>query len=213
MAFLNDDIRKQLTEIFTPIEKEVQIAFFSQESDCDSCADTQGFMTEMAELSDKLILSEYDFDKDQEKAEQLKVEMVPSIVILDSEGKDYGIKFNGIPAGHEINSFITAILEMGGLGEELPVEILEEIKAIDKPVDIKVFVTLSCPHCSGAVAKAHKLALLNDNIRAEMIEANTFGELSQKFNVSGVPKIVFNDGPDLLGNQPIEEFLKTIESL
>ncbi len=46
-----------------------------------------------------------------------------------------------------------------------------------------------------------------------MIEANTFGELSQKFNVSGVPKIVFNDGPDLIGNQPIEEFLKTIESL
>ena len=213
MAILNKDIQKQIKEIFQPIKNEVQIALFSQESNCASCEDTQGFMSEMAELSDKLILKQFDLDKDSDKAAELKVEMVPSIVILDGNGKDYGIKFNGIPAGHEINSFITAILEMGGVGEDLPESIMEEIKAIDKPVDIKVFVTLSCPHCSGAIAKAHKLALLNENIRAEMIEANTFGELSQKFNVSGVPKIVFNDGPDLLGNQPLEEFLKTISTL
>ncbi|PLX34170.1 MAG: glutaredoxin, partial [Clostridiales bacterium] len=48
---------------------------------------------------------------------------------------------------------------------------------------------------------------------AEMIEANTFGELSQKFNVSGVPKIVFNEGPDLLGDQPIDAFIEAMENL
>jgi len=46
-----------------------------------------------------------------------------------------------------------------------------------------------------------------------MIEAETFGELSMKHNVSGVPKIVINDEHDLLGNQPIQEFLNTIESI
>ncbi|MCK5764242.1 MAG: thioredoxin family protein [Clostridiales bacterium] len=213
MAFLNDDIRKQITEVFAPMKKNVNIALFVKESGCDSCEDAQGYLEEMAELNDKISLSVYDFDVDVDKASELNIEMTPSLVLLDENNQDLGIKFNGIPAGHEINSFISGILEVSGAGEEFPKELVERIEKIDKPVNIKVFITLSCPHCPGAVSKAHKLALLNPNINAEMIEANTFGELSNKFNVSGVPKIVFNEGPDLLGDQPLEEFLSTIESL
>jgi protein-disulfide isomerase len=47
----------------------------------------------------------------------------------------------------------------------------------------------------------------------EMIEAQTFYDLSTKFNVSGVPKIIINDSLELVGNQPIERFLEQIESL
>src|SRR5690606_21462079 len=92
-------------------------------------------------------------------------------------------------------------------------ELKSTIKAIDKPVNIKVFVTLSCPHCPGAVQTAHRLAMLNPNIKGEMIEAQTFYELSNKYQVSGVPKIVINDKYELLGNQPVENFLKEIEKL
>jgi len=213
MAFLNDDIKKQITELFAPLKKDVQIVLFTKETDCDSCEDTKGFIEEMTALNDGLSLSLFDINTHADKAKELHVEMTPAIVLLDENGKDFGIKYNGIPAGHEINSFITGILEVGGAGEELPAEVVERIAKIDKPVDIKVFVTLSCPHCPGAVAKAHKIALLNENVRAEMIEANTFSEISQKFNVSGVPKIIFNEGADLVGNQPLEEFLSTIENL
>ncbi|OPL09714.1 MAG: glutaredoxin [delta proteobacterium ML8_F1] len=213
MAFLNDDIRKQITEIFAPMEKEVKIVLFTEETGCESCEDTKGYMEEMAELSDKLSLEVLDAQKEAERAKELKVEMVPAIVLLDEAGKDLGVKYYGIPAGHEINSFITGVLEVSGAGEELPGEIIERIEKINTPVNIKVFVTLSCPHCPGAVAKAHKIAMLNPLVNAEMVEANTFGELSNKFNVSGVPKIIFNEGPDLVGNQPLEEFLKTIEAL
>jgi len=213
MAFLNDDIKKQVSTIFEPINKNVQIVLFTQEEGCESCKDAKGYIEEMSELNDKLSLSFYDLDLDSEKAKELNVELAPSIVLLDENGKDFGIKFLGVPAGHEINSFITGILELGGAGEELSPELIKRISQIDKPVNIKVFVTLSCPHCPGAVSKAHKIALLNENVNAEMIEANTFNELSQKFNVSGVPKIIFNDGLDLVGNQPLEEFLSTIEKL
>ncbi len=44
-----------------------------------------------------------------------------------------------------------------------------------------------------------------------MIEAQTFYELSDKFNVSGVPKIVINDEYELIGNQPLEAFMDVIE--
>jgi len=213
MAFLNEDISKQIKTIFEPMKENVNIALFVDKTACESCDDARGYMEEMAALSDKLSLTVYDVSSDEEKAKEFGVSLTPSIVLLDSENKDNGVKFNGIPAGHEINSFISGVLNVSGAGEDLPEALVNRIKKIDRPVNIKVFVTLGCPHCPGAVSKAHKIALINPNVNAEMIEANTFDELSQKFNVSGVPKIVFNDGPDLLGDQPLDAFLETMEGL
>ncbi len=213
MALLNDEIRTNLVEVFGKMKEEVTIAVFTKEDGCETCKDTLDFMKEIEEVGEKIKLEEYDMEKDSKKAEEFNVEMTPSIVLLDSEGKDNGIKFYGIPAGHEINSLITGIIEVSGSGEDVPSALKERIAKIKTPVDIKVFVTLGCPHCPGAVAKAHKLALENPNIRAQMIEAQTFSELSDKYNVSGVPKIIINEDNDLVGNQPIEKFLETIESL
>jgi predicted DsbA family dithiol-disulfide isomerase len=55
------------------------------------------------------------------------------------------------------------------------------------------------------------MALMNPFIDAEMVEAETFFDLSNKFNVSGVPKIVINEKHELLGNQPIQAFLAEME--
>jgi glutaredoxin-like protein len=155
-------------------------------------------------------LESLDLDVNKDRAEAYNVQMVPSIVLLNDQKEYLGIKFNGIPAGHEINSFIPAILEVSGAGEVLPQQFMSQIKAIEKPVNIKVFVTLSCPHCAGAVQKAHKLALESEFIDAEMIEAQTFEELSVKFGVSSVPKVVINDQYEFVGNQPLEVFLEEI---
>ena len=210
MSLLNEEVRGQLSEVFEGMGNDVTIALFTKEENCETCSDTKSFMEEVSTLSEQLNLESYDLDDDSEKSEAFKVDKVPAIVLLDADKKYQGVKFYGIPAGHEINSFVTGIMEVSGAGEDLPDDLLEQIKGIDKAVDIKVFVTLSCPHCPGAVAKAHKLALLNDNISGEMIEAQTFSELSQKFDVSGVPKIVINDEFELVGNQPLDKFLEEI---
>ena len=213
MQMFNEEIQGQLREIFQEMKGDVTIALFTKEGECPTCEETLAYMQEVTELSDKIHLEQYDIHKDAELAKKYNVQMVPSIVMLDGNKEYKGVKFNGIPAGHEINSFIPAILEVSGKESEMPKELVERIMKIDKPMNIKVFVTLSCPHCAGAVQKAHKLALMNPFIDAEMIEAETFNELSNKHNVSGVPKIVINDEHDLLGNQPIQEFLNTMEKI
>jgi glutaredoxin-like protein len=210
MALLNEQLQGQLKEVFGSMKNEITLAVFTKEGDCYSCDETVAFMKEIEGLSDKINLETYDLEKDSERAGEYNVVMAPSIVILDSDKKYRGVKFNGIPAGHEINSFIPGILEVSGAGEALPEELLSQVKALSKPVNIKVFVTLSCPHCAGAVQKAHKLALESDLIDAEMVEAQTFDELSNKFNVSSVPKIVINDQYEFVGNQPLEIFLEEI---
>jgi len=211
---MNEEIQEQLRQVFADMKDDVTMVLFTQQGDCYSCEETKSLLSEVEELSDKIHLEVLDIDTNNQEAKKYNIEMVPSFVILDKNREYQGVKFNGIPAGHEINSFIPALLEMSNaINEEIPQDFLDRIQKIDKPVNIKVFVTLSCPHCPGAVQKAHKLAMLNKNIEGEMIEAQTFHELSNKFNVSGVPKIVINDTLELVGDQPIEQFLSQIESL
>ncbi len=213
MKMLNNEISQQLKEVFEQLKDNVTIALFTDGGDCQTCKETESYMNELVELSDKLSLTLYNTNTDGDLAKEYGVEMVPSIVLLNAQGKFEGVKFNGIPAGHEINSFIPALIEVSGAQSQLPEDITTAVAAVDKPVNIKVFVTLSCPHCAGAVQKAHKLALMNPNIDAEMIEAQTFPEISNKFNVSGVPKIVINDEFELVGNQPIQAFLEGIKAV
>lgn len=210
MALFNDETRKQLEDIFEGLNQPVNIALFTDQDDCQTCDDTKAFMQEVKDLSDKLILHTYDIKTDQAKAAEYKVEKAPGIVLLDKDQKDFGVVFSGIPAGHEINSFISGLMEVSGAGQALPDEVTSELEKLDKPVKIKVFVTLSCPHCSGAVSKAHKLAYENENIEAEMIECSTFPELASKYNVQGVPKIVFNENEELVGNQPLDQFVQAV---
>lgn len=210
MALFNDATRKQLEDVLKGLKNDVNIALFTEKEDCDTCSDTREFMKEVEGLSSKITLQTYDLQTDNEKANLYGVVKVPTILLLDEKNAHKGVVFSGIPAGHEINSFVSGLMELSGAGDVLPVEMKQQLNGLKKPVKIKVFVTLACPHCSGAVSKAHKLAFENEFIEAEMIECGTFPELASQYNVSGVPKIVFNETEELVGNQPFEQFIEAI---
>jgi len=210
---LNQELQNQIGDFLSSMKEAITFVLFTKEKDCETCLSTKMLLSEIAELNKKITFVEKDLLKDEVDAKKYGVTMAPSFVILDHEGKYQGVKFNGIPAGHEINSFLSAVLDMSGVDFGFDPELIERIKKINKPVNIKVFVTLSCPHCPGAVSNAHRLAMLNENIESEMIEAQTFTNLSKKYNVSGVPKIVINEKHELLGNQPLEEYLNKLEIL
>lgn len=211
MKILNEETIAQLKGIFERMKDDVTISLFVGKENSSVCEETKSFMEELVTVTDKLHLDVHDVDEDASLAKDYMVKMTPAIVLLDSNKNYKRIKFYGIPAGHEINSLINSIIEVSGTSQDLSEKTMERLGKVTKPIDIKVFVTLSCPHCPGAVSKAHKLALVNENIKAEMIEANTFGELSGNYNVSSVPKIVINDVYEFVGDQPMEKFLEEIE--
>lgn len=200
-------------EMLGEIPNDVHIAFFGSENACRSCKDTQQFITEFAELHDKLHVDVYDKEADKVYADELGVDKVPSMVILDENKKNFGMRFYGIPAGYEIHSLISAVKEVGGIPADLPVDIEERISKLDKDVHIRVFVTPTCPYCPGAVITGHRLAMLNERIVAEMVEANSFPDESAKYGVKGVPKIVINETHEFVGSQPITKFLETIDGI
>lgn len=137
----NDEISQQLKDIYKGMIDEVKIVLFLCDEPCESCPDIRDFLEETAQLTDKVKLEIKSFEKDKEDAARYGVTLAPSFVMLDKDGNYKGVKFNGFPGGHEINSFIYALLNMSGKLEELPEKILKRVASYDKKVNIKVFTT------------------------------------------------------------------------
>ncbi|HMA61948.1 MAG TPA: thioredoxin family protein [bacterium] len=213
MPLLDEENRNKVKDFLEDMQNEVEIVYFTQEVECESCSQTHEFLKEISGLNDKLSLTIYDFVDDEDKAKEFGLEQIPAITLLDKDGNHTRIKFYGIPGGYEINSFLTSIMEVSGNHEPIEPNIVERIEKIDKDIDIKVFITLSCPYCPTAVINAHRLALENEHISGEMIESSTFPHLANKYNVTGVPKIVINDKQELTGAQPLDKMLDAIEKL
>lgn len=212
MALFDEKITKQLTELIGDLPEKVTIEYFRQK-DCASCDDTQAFVSEIAAMNPNITVNVNDLEDSAATFQKFDVERTPAIAMVPSDGKDHGIRFFGIPAGYEINSFVASIREVGGMEDPIPEDLMKRIMAIDKDVHIRVFVTPTCPYCPGPVIIGHKLALLNPHIKADMVEATTFPELSQKYAVRGVPKIVINETNEFVGSQPLAKFLDVIEGM
>jgi glutaredoxin-like protein len=216
---ISEDIQKQLVEVFNELENTVSIQFFgSKVRACEYCEHTWQLLHEIAEQSEKIELNSFDVDDNPEAAKQFGVELVPGIVIARKEGdeiRDSGVRFAGIPAGHEFSSLINAILLVSkgesGLGENTRSFLAE----LQQPILMQVFVTTSCPYCPQAVTLAHQMAMESEFVQAEMVEAVEFNELSNRFGVSGVPHTVINAGKgELIGAVPepmlVDEIKKVI---
>lgn len=213
MALLSDEIKNDIKKVLFGMKDNVNIEVFTQKVECFNCKENREFVENIAGLSDKISVTLNDFESNFDRAAELGVNKIPAIVLLDKDKKDCGVKFYGIPAGYEINSFIKSILEISGIREDIPVDIMKRIKSIDKTVHIQVFVSLTCPYCPGTVVTAHRLAIENENIKADMVESSSFVYLTNKYKVMGVPKTIINETIELDGTQPINAILDAIEKL
>jgi glutaredoxin-like protein len=211
---LENEISNQIMEAFKQLDEPVQILFFGKKEDCQYCEDTLQLIQEVAELSDKLDLAVYDVDDDPEIARQYRVDKTPGFVIAGKDGDqilDYGVRFAGIPSGHEFSSFIHDLIRVSGRDSGLSAEAKEYLQTLDKPVLLQVFVTPTCPYCPRAVVMAHQMALESPMVEAEMVEAMEFPELSNRFGVSGVPQTTINSGAGtVIGAVPEDNLLAEI---
>lgn len=212
MQMLNEKVRGELKKVLEMMKDSVSILFFSQELECGICDETNSFLSEFASLNDKIRLTVFDFMKNQEKAKFYGVDKIPAIVLLDKNDNDTRIKFYGIPAGYEINSFVSALLEVSGVKTSIPDDITKKIMSIDKKTHIEVFISLTCPYCPDAVRMAHRIALENSNVTADMVDSGVFTPLAIKHNVTSVPKTIINGKKEIIGLQTFDDFILSIQN-
>lgn len=208
MGFLQEKDKEYIRNLFSGMENEVVISNFTQEIECQYCRETRQILEELAELSDKIKLNVYNFVTDKEIAEKYGIDKIPATVI---EGKqDYGIRYYGIPSGYEFSSLIEDIVDVSKGDSGLAPESRELLKQIDKPLRLQVFVTPTCPYCPRAVRLAHKMAMENPNIVADMVEATEFPHLSMRYNVRGVPRTMVGEEHAIEGALPEKQFIENI---
>jgi len=210
MGLLKEEDKKYLSGEFEKhIEQPVNIIHFtSSSSDCMYCSQTKEILEEVEQLHPKIALTVYDGDTDKENMEKYKVTLMPSIIIPRNGGT--GMRYYGIPGGYEFSSLIEDIIDVGKDMVDLSPDTMQKLATIKKPFNIKVFITLSCPYCPQAVRMAHKFAFVNSNITGEMIEANEYPQLSQKYNVSAVPRMVMDDDYFFEGALPEPQFIQEV---
>ncbi len=164
----------------------------------------KGFLNELVSITDKVVWTE------QVSEDVVKSEYLPAMEVLDSTGKSSGIYFHGVPGGHEFNSFIIALYNVAGPGQELDRQTQEQIAAISEKTNIKILVSLTCTMCPESVMAAQRIAAISEQVTAEMFDLSHYPKLKEKYHVMSVPCIVINDKTIVFGKKNVEEMLALI---
>jgi glutaredoxin-like protein len=209
MPMLEEEVRAEATEFLGDLPHPVRLVMFTQDFECDFCAETRQLVEEIAELSDEITAEILDFVEDKDQAEALGVDKIPAVAVIGAE--DYGVRIYGIPSGYEFTSFLYAIRAVSAGSTELSDAMLETLESIEEPVHVQVFVTPTCPYCPQSVMMAHQMAIASSLVRGDMVEATEFPHLSQKYQVMGVPRTVINESVHIEGAAPEEMIIDKLK--
>ncbi len=208
---LDEDMRKQIGDVFSKLHQDVWLLTIVDLKD-EKCVELASLLKDMERQGEKVHVELY------EPGENLSLEEdltdgghLPALGIY-REGHVYtGQSFLGVPGGKELNSLLIALYNTAGTGQAMEDQVKKRIQAIDKPVNIEVFVSLACHHCAQMVISCLRMAALNPGIRAQMVDANLFPDYVKKYGIERVPMTVINDAHTLMGGKSLEEVLDFIE--
>lgn len=131
---------------------------------------------------------------------------------LVKDGEETGIKFRGIPNGHEFTSLLLAVFNADGKGKNLPDEAIgRRIKALQGPIRLQTYVSLTCTNCPDVVQALNIMALLNPQITHEMIDGALYQEEVEALKIQGVPSVYANGKLLHVGRGTLGELLQKLE--
>lgn len=209
-ALLNDALRSQLQGVLARFENNISLVSIVDESNKKSI-ELRDLVLDIADLSDKVTALIYKKGENPEMENKIHADKFPIVALLNKDGEYSGVKFHGVPGGHELNSFILAMYNLSGPGQQISEDILKDIKSIDKKLNIKVGVSLSCHVCPDVVVAAQRIAIENSNIETEMLDLSNFPELKDKHKIMSVPAIIVNDSKVYFGGKKLEEIVNLLK--
>lgn len=190
----------QLNTVFSRMENNLILELHLDDKPVSD--ELENYMEELAKLTPKLEVRTASSD----------LQHKPCVRICRGDGSWTGLAFHGVPGGHEFTSFVLGLYNAAGPGQQLDADVMTEAKAIAKPVDIKILISLSCTMCPDLVTAAQRLATLNDNISAEIYDLNHFPDLRDKYQVMSVPCMIINDGESSFGKKNARQILDLIQA-
>ena len=203
-GFISPAIREQLEGIFARFVSHVIVK--TRLDDSPLSGEITGFLGELAAVTDKVI---WKTEREPVPGEQNREEdaggLLPSIDLYREDGSFSGIRFHGVPGGHEFNSFIIALYNVAGPGQEADPGLISRLQQLKEKVNVKVLVSLSCTMCPETVMAAQKAAAVSPLVSAEMFDLMHYPELKNQYKVMSVPCIVVNDDKVYFGKKRLPQ--------
>ena len=197
-SIFSPEIIAQLNAVFGKMENPLQLKVYLDNRPISK--ELNAYVQELVSLTDKLSMS----------VSIGSNEDYPYVSVCDNNGNDTGLAFHGVPGGHEFTSFILGLYNAAGRGQQIPDDVLERIKNIDKKINIKVIVSLTCTMCPELVVASQKIASLSQNVTSHVYDVNHFEKLKTKYKVMSVPCLVINDTEVYFGKKNINQLLDLI---
>lgn len=202
---LDANLKTQLKAYLEKITQPIQLVAALDDSDASN--DMRALLDDIVSLSDKITLA-METDPSIRK---------PSFSINRLNTKNGGIRFAGIPMGHEFTSLVLALLQTGGHPPKVDAAVIEQIKQLGEGVEkseykFETYISLTCQNCPEVVQSLNLMAVLNPRMSSEVIDGALFqGEVEQR-QVMAVPTIFLNGKVLAQGRLSVEELLAKLDS-
>ncbi len=140
-------------------------------------------------------------------------ERLPSFQITLA-GLDTGVRFAGLPMGHEFTSLILALLQTSGYPAKVEADLIEQIKALEPAQELvfETYMSLTCHNCPDVVQAINLMAALNPKIRHTTIEGSMFQAEVESRQIMGVPCVFLNGEMFASGRMELGEILARIDT-
>lgn len=205
-AFFDANARAQLGAVFERMENKIELA--AELDDRAVSAELRRFLEEIASISDKISLR----IGAPAGMPQSAPENLPQVSVCDADGTFRGVRFHGVPGGHEINSFVLGLYNAAGPGQKLDESDVARIRAISTPKKIEVLVSLSCTLCPAVVSAVQRIALGNTNVTVDTFDVAHFPQLRERYSVMSVPALAVDGKLAAFGKKTLSQILDILEA-
>jgi alkyl hydroperoxide reductase subunit F len=195
---LDDNIKSQLKVYFEKIVSPIILTATLDTS--SSASEMLELLNEVAGQSDKITVK---IDGNAKNSPSFTVGKVDEVA---------RISFSGLPMGHEMTSFILAILQASGYPPKVEEEVIERIRKLDGKFRFQTFISLSCHNCPDVVQALNLMAALNPNIEHEMIDGALFQGLVDQYQIMAVPTVILNGAVFGQGRMGAEEIIAKLDT-
>ncbi len=195
---LDDSLKAQLQQYLGLLRQPIRL--IASLDDSETGTDMKSLLETIVGLSDKVTLDTSGNDARK-----------PSFVVA-REGETQGVRFAGLPLGHEFTSLVLALLWTGGHPPKVEPEVIDSIKALDGDFNFEVYMSLTCHNCPDVVQALSLMAIFNPKVKTVVIEGGAFQKEVEERQIMAVPMVFLNGQVFGSGRMSVEEIVAKLDT-
>ncbi|MEX0606341.1 MAG: alkyl hydroperoxide reductase subunit F [Marinobacter sp.] len=196
---LDASIKEQLKAYMDKLQQPIELV--AAYDDSDKSQELKQLLDELEPMSVKI----------SQRTEEDPDVRRPSFAI-NRVGTDIGVRFAGIPMGHEFTSLVLALLQVGGHPSKASQEVIEQVQSLDGEFEFETYFSLSCQNCPDVVQALNLMSVLNPKVKHTAIDGALFQDEVEKREVMAVPSVYLNGKNFGQGRMTLEEIVAKLDT-